>query len=214
MTKGGGGEGYCYSDFASLMQNDEILRKNPETSRQALRGPNKVVSEDWERVVAQTPRNICEQKTTELSECLEALVAWEESTVALFPKGPRGQTTAPSLTNIRHALTGCHDTAAAILATKPAPPPEPPSDLVEEDDDQEAADSLDGDGRADGIATATAATTTARAAPSGRAARVQAAGAPWRTAIPRTSACWKSPSSCGKTIRAILCRICWCEPIG
>ena len=60
LTKGGNGESYCYSDFACMTQNDELLSKNPEISKQALRGQNKIVSEDWERVVAQTPRSFYE----------------------------------------------------------------------------------------------------------------------------------------------------------
>ena len=89
-----------------MTQNDELVRKNPDVARQALRGQNKIVSEDWERAVAQTPRSFYEGRTAELTECLEAFSAWEESTVELFPRGPRGQSTAPSLSNIRQALTG------------------------------------------------------------------------------------------------------------
>ena len=103
LTGGGGGESYCYSDFASMTQNDELVRKNPDVARQALRGQNKIVSEDWERAIAQTPRSFYEGRAAELTECLEIFNAWEENTVELFPRGHRGQSTAPSLSNIRQA---------------------------------------------------------------------------------------------------------------
>jgi len=173
LTKGGGGECYSLSDSASLMQNDELLRKNPEVSRQALRGQNKIVSEDWERAVAQTPRSFYEERTAELTECLEAFSAWEESTVELFPRGPRGQSSAPSLSNIRHALAACRDTVAAILETKPAPASEAGRDSGPRDD-RPLADVLDGHGRGDGLAT----TTRAKAAPLGGPTRPEATEAP------------------------------------
>jgi len=173
LTKGGGGEGYSYADSASLMQNDELVRKNPEVPRQALRGQNKIVSEDWERAVAQTPRSFYEERTSELTECLEAFSAWEESTVELFPKGPRGQSSAPSLSNIRQALAGCRDIVAAILEAKPAPASEAVRDSGQ-GDERALADVPDGDGRGDGLAT----TTRARAAPVGGPTRPEAAPAP------------------------------------
>jgi len=160
LTKGGGGEGYSYADSASLMQNDELVRKNPDVPRQALRGQNKIVSEDWERAVAQTPRRFYEERTSELTECLEAFSAWEESTVALFPKGPRGQSSAPSLSNIRQALVGCRDIVAAILESKPTPASEAGRESGQ-GDERPLADVVDGPGRGDGLAT----TTRARAAP-------------------------------------------------
>jgi len=174
LTKGGGGEGYSYADSASMMQNDELVRKNPDIARQALRGPNKIVSEDWERAVAQTPRSYCELRVAELTECLDALSAWEERTVALFPRGPRGQSFAPNLSNIRQALTGCRDIVAAILETKPAAAPEPGLDSGEEGE-QPLADDSDGDGAGDGLATTTrppAASRRAAAQPAATAAPI------------------------------------------
>jgi type VI secretion system protein ImpA len=172
LTGGGGGESYCYSDFASMTQNDELVRKNPDVARQALRGPNKIVSEDWERAVAQTPRSFCEERTSALTECLEAFSAWDESTVELFPRGPRGQSTAPSLSNIRQALTACRDVVATILETKPAPAPEVPED--EEDGDAGAPDEVvDGNGRGDRLAM-----TTQSAAPPRRLTQPVATQAP------------------------------------
>ncbi len=154
LTKGGGGEGYCSSDFASMTQNDELVRKNPEVARQSLRGQNKIVSEDWERAVAQTPRSFYEGRSSELTECLEAFSAWEESTVELFPRGPRGQSTAPSLSNIRQALTACRDIVAAILEAKPAPASETGRDSGQ-GDERPMALVPDGHGREDGLATLT-----------------------------------------------------------
>ncbi len=173
LTKGGGGESYCSSDFASMTQNDELIRKNPEVARQALRGQNKIVSEDWERSVAQTPRSFYEERTSELTECLEAFSAWEENTVELFPRGPRGQSTAPSLSNIRQALTACRDIVAAILEATPAPVSETGHDSGQEDE-QPLADVVDGHGREDGLAT----TTRPSAAPLRAPAQPQATPAP------------------------------------
>jgi type VI secretion system protein ImpA len=121
LTKGVGGESYCSADFASMTQNDELLRKNPDVAREALRGQNKISSEDWQRVVAQTPRSFYERRSGELADCLQAFSDWEESTVERFPIGPRGQSTAPSLSNVRQALTACRDIVAVILEAKPAP---------------------------------------------------------------------------------------------
>jgi type VI secretion system protein ImpA len=151
LTKGGGGESYCFADFASLTQNDEVLRKNPEVARQSLRGPNKIVSEDWERAVEQTPRSFYEGQSSDLSECLEAFTAWEESTVELFPRGPRGQSTAPSLSNIRQALAACQNIVAAILESKPAPVPETGVDEAQ-GDEQLPADGHPGEDWDDGLA--------------------------------------------------------------
>ncbi len=173
LTRGAGGESYCYSDIASMTQNDELLRKNPEVDRQSLRGQNKIVSEDWERVVALTPRSFYEERSTELTECLEAFNAWEENTVELFPRGPRGQTTAPSLSNIRAALTACRDVVADILESKPAPAPETPEDSGQEDE-QPSADVPDGQGPEDEPATPT----RAPAAPRRVSAQPVAAPAP------------------------------------
>ncbi len=164
LTKGGGGESYCYSDFASMTQNDELVRKNPEVARQSLRGQNKIVSEDWERAAAQTSRSFYEKRTAELTECLEAFSAWEENTVELFPRGPRGQSTAPSLSNIRQALTACRDVVATILEAKPAPVSAASRDLVQEDE-QPLADVGDGQGREEGLATTTRPTAAPLRAP-------------------------------------------------
>jgi len=139
-----------------------------------LRGQNKIVSEDWERVVAQTPRSFYEGRTCELTECLEAFSAWEESTVNLFPKGPRGQSTAPSLSNIRQAISACREIVAAILESKPAPV----SDTGRESghgDEPPLADVRDGPGREDGLAT----TSGPRAAPMRGPARSEAMAAPF-----------------------------------
>ena len=144
LTKGGGGEGYSYSDSASLMQNDELVRKNPDIARQALRGQNKILSEDWERAVAQTPRSYYEGRTVELTECLEAFNAWEASTVERFPKGPRGQSTAPSLSNIRHALAGCLDIVAAILESGSPHLRRRAGRDIDQADERASADVLDG----------------------------------------------------------------------
>jgi len=126
LTKGGGGERYTQSDFASVLQNDEFLRKKPDAARQALRGPNKVVSDDWNRVVAQTPRSFYEGRASELTECLEAFTTWEKDTVARFPLGPRGKSSAPSLSNIRQALEACREIVTDILEKKRAAEPEAP----------------------------------------------------------------------------------------
>ena len=135
LTKGGNAESYCYSDFACMTQNDEVLSKNPEISRQALRGQNKIVSEDWTRVVAQTPRSFYEPLSAGLAECIAAFTAWEKSTVELFPRGPRGQSTAPNLSNIRQALMACQDLVADILGAKPAPVQEVVGDSEQEDEE-------------------------------------------------------------------------------
>jgi type VI secretion system protein ImpA len=164
LTGDGGTEGYCYADFASMTQNDELIRKNPDVAQQALRGPNKIVSEDWQRAVAQTPRSFYEQRTSELTECLEAFNAWEESTVALFPRGPRGQTTAPSITNVRRALEACRDVVGDILLSKPAPPSAVEPDL-EPVDEPPPEDMVDANGVADAHAEGLATTSTPIAAP-------------------------------------------------
>jgi type VI secretion system protein ImpA len=122
LTSAAAGVCYCYADYASLKVNNEAVGKNPDVARQALRGPNKIVSEDWNRAVAATDRAFYVDLTSELTECLEAFNAWEQSTVALFPRGARGQIYAPSLSNIRQALVGCRDLAVEILDSKPAPP--------------------------------------------------------------------------------------------
>ena len=152
LTGGGGRESYCYSDFASMTQNDELMRKNPDVARQSLRGQNKIVSEDWERAAAQTPRTFCEELTAVLTECVQAYSDWEESTVDLFPKGPRGQSTAPSLSNIRQSLAACRDVVAAILETKPAPAPELAGD-TEDDDERQHDEPIDGNGQGEVLAT-------------------------------------------------------------
>jgi type VI secretion system protein ImpA len=155
LTKGSGGERYSHSDFASLLQNDELLRKQPEVARQSLRGPNKIVSEDWERAVAQTPRSFYEGCASELAECLESFTAWEQNTVERFPRqGPRGKSSAPSLSNIRRALLACRDIVADILPKKRALEPDAADNSGQVDTSPPAA-VLDGEGAVDGLATET-----------------------------------------------------------
>jgi type VI secretion system protein ImpA len=152
LTQGGGGERYSHSDFASLLQNDELLRKQPDLARQGLRGPNKIVSEDWERAVDQTPRSFYEGLALELSECLKAFTAWEENTVVRFPRqGPRGKSSAPSLSNVRHALEACREIVADILQRKRALEPDETDDSGQVDTPPLAA-ALDGKGAVDGLA--------------------------------------------------------------
>ena len=96
LTGGGGRESYCYSDFASMTQNDELIRKNPDVARQALRGQNKIVSEDWERAVAQTPRTFYEELTAVLTECLEALMPGRRARSISSLKGPEASPPPPA----------------------------------------------------------------------------------------------------------------------
>jgi type VI secretion system protein ImpA len=154
LTKGGGGESYSHLDFASLLANDDLLRKKPDIARQGLRGPNKIVSEDWDRVVAQTPRSFYEARHSELTECLETFTAWEESTVQRFPRGTRGKSSAPSLSNIRQAIVACRDVVADILPVKRALEPAAPhaSDEVRE---ERSVAAVDGNGKVDGPVTET-----------------------------------------------------------
>jgi type VI secretion system ImpA/VasJ family protein len=102
--------------------------------------------------VAQTPRSFYEGLASELTGCLEAFTAWEENTVVRFPRqGPRGKSSAPSLSNIRHALDACRDIVADILARKRVLEPDATDDTEQAETPPPAA-VLDGKGAVDGLA--------------------------------------------------------------